>query len=323
MKRPLIMFALLVMLTGGTCAKKQGKIFYINSYHRGYGSSDGIMAGIESTLIGKNVIMETFYMDTKRYPEEDSIRIKTTQALNGIKRFRPDVILVSDDDAVKYVITPYFRNGPVPTVFCGVNWSCKQYGLPTPYVTGMLEVLPVEKSIMALKTYYPQIRKLMVISENTNSERSNKFHLDPRYRALDLEPSYRLVNTFDAWKEAFIEANRTADFIFLPTNGGIMGWVDEEAAAFVHKHIRVPVFSCDDFMMQYAVLGFTKVAGEQGEWAVKTAMEILSGRDPKDIPVVENKLAEGYFNPGLAEKIGFHPDRALLDRCQIVFSKTE
>src|SRR4030042_4930811 len=90
MKRPLIMFALLVMLTGGTCAKKQGKIFYINSYHRGYGSSDGIMAGIESTLIGKNVIMETFYMDTKRYPEEDSIRIKTTQALNGIKRFRPD-----------------------------------------------------------------------------------------------------------------------------------------------------------------------------------------------------------------------------------------
>ena len=42
------------------------KIYYINSYHSGYGSSDDVMEGITETLADENVELKTFFMDTKR-----------------------------------------------------------------------------------------------------------------------------------------------------------------------------------------------------------------------------------------------------------------
>jgi ABC-type uncharacterized transport system substrate-binding protein len=126
------------------------------------------------------------------------------------------------------------------------------------------------------------------------------------------------VNDFAAWKRYFASANRTADVIFLPTNGAVSGWNDTEAWEFVYRTIKKPVFTCDDFMMRFAVFGMTKVDREQGEWAARTAMEILSGKKPSDFPVARNQQTKAFINPILAEKIEFQPDPALLDQVEKV-----
>ena len=42
-------------------------------------------------------------------------------------------------------------NGKTSVVFCGVNWSAQQYGLPTSNVTGIIEVLPMKENLQQIK----------------------------------------------------------------------------------------------------------------------------------------------------------------------------
>lgn len=315
MKRIVILLlSVLFCVTIISCSKAPSKILYINSYHEGYGSSDDVMEGIQEILKDKNVELEIFFMDTKRHNDDLHIAKMMQQVLRKIIQLNPDVIIASDDNAVKYIVEPYLKEGSIPVVFCGVNWSCEQYGLPTDYVTGMLEVLPIEPTIETLKEYFPDMKKLTVLSENTTSEKSNKALLDPIYRSLNLEPEYLLVDHFAQWKEAFVQANQSSDIVFLPTNGAVKNWDEAEAIEFIQNNIKVPVFTCDDFMMKYSVFGLTKIAQEQGEWAAQTALEILKGKDPKEIAVTKNSQTKVYITKDLAGRIGFKPREDLLKR---------
>ncbi len=302
---------ILLILFIFSCTSLSKKIFYLNSYHAGYGSSDAITTGIHEALEDENVRLEIFHMDTKRNTDSTFIAEQARQALHAIDEFQPDVIIASDDNAVKYVVAPHFKSGPIPVVFCGVNWSCDQYGLPTDNVTGMLEVLPLEQAFSTLKSLYPDASTLAVISENTTSSRKNKELLDSLYRLEGFTPSYFLCDDFKEWKLAFNTANAEADLIFFPTNGAITGWDDETAKAILQENLSIPMFTPDDFMMTFAVFGFTKVAEEQGEWAANRALDIIDGQSPADIPVVENKQARVFLNKNLAEKINFENIEAL------------
>jgi len=308
----LVLLLLVLPLFSAGCSRERPRVFYINSYHQGYGSSDDIMEGLRDTL-SNQVQLKIFYLDSKRHPEEGYLRLRTQEAMAAIESFAPDLLIASDDNAVKQVLTPFFKDGPVPAVFCGVNWSCEEYGLPTRNITGMLEVLPLEESLSILREYFPGDR-LAILSENTASERKNSDLLDPLYRQLGFQPTYLLVDNFEDWKREFIRANQEADLIYLPTNGAVRNWNDEEAKSFVRREIRKPVFTCDDFMLPFAVLGLTKIAREQGEWAATTALEILGGRSPAEIPLARNIRTRALWNRELAALVGFEPTPELRKR---------
>ena len=56
--------------------------------------------------------------------------------------------------------------------------------------------------------------------------------------------------------------------------------------------------------MSYTLLGNVKIAEEQGWWAGKTALKILQGASPDDIPITVNKKFRVYLNMVLAKKLG-------------------
>jgi Gnt-I system high-affinity gluconate transporter/Gnt-II system L-idonate transporter len=278
------------------------RAFYVNSYHEGYGSSDAVMAAIREKLTAQGVALDVFFLDTKRDP--GGAAAKAQQARAAIQAANPQVLLVSDDDAVKHLVVPHFRDGPLPVVFCGVNWDASQYGLPTPHVTGMVEVVPVEEALRLVRAQFPQARRLTVLSEESVSERNNTRILEPKYRALGWEPRFRLVTNFEDWKTAFAREQESADALYLPTNGAIQGWNDREARAWVQRHAKKPAVTCDDFMLPYVALGLTKVAREQGEWAAATAIEILRGKKPGDFAIRANRETECWVNEEQARRTG-------------------
>ena len=286
-------------------------VVYVNSYHAGYPSSDDVMAGVVETLTAEGVRVETIFLDTKRRSSEAEIAAAAARALEEIQRRRPAVLVVSDDDAVRSLVVPHFAGGPLPVVFCGVNWSADRYGLPTRYVTGMVEVLPIAETLSTLAAYYPDLRRAIVLSERSAAEESNRIAMTPILAGRGLTAEWRLVATFDEWKAEFRRANAAADLIVLPTNGGIAGWRDEDAERFVAAEIRRPVVTNDDFMMRYAVFGRVKVAREQGEWAGRTALRILGGESPSAIPLARNQRSRALINRTLAARIGFAPSAAL------------
>jgi len=283
---------------------QQKKVFYVNSYHLGYPPSDEVYKAIQNVFDSvQGIHLETFFLDSKRNPSPDSISENVALALEQIQKFNPDLIIASDDDAVKHLIVPYFKGKEIPVVFCGVNWSADQYGLPASNVTGMLEVLPLKENLQQVKLFNPEARKMLILSENSTSEQNNKALLDTLFRSSGFEPEYTLVNEFAEWKTAFIASNQTFDLIYLPTNGAIKNWNNAEAVQTVSQNIKIPVITCDDFMMPYCVFGMTKVASEQGEWAAKTALKILEGKSIGEIPLTKNKQTKVFLNQELANRI--------------------
>ena len=297
---------LLILHLFSACENQPKRVFYVNSYHQGYPPSDEVFDAIRHVFdTVQGIQLESFFLDSKRNPSPESIAENVKLALEKIQQFKPHLIIASDDDAVKYLVVPHFKGKEIPVVFCGVNWSASQYGLPASNVTGMLEVLPLKENLHQVKLFNPEARKMLVLSENSTSEQNNKVLLDTLFRAAGFEPEYTLVNEFADWKTAFIAANQNFDLIYLPTNGSIKNWDKSEAVETVSQNIKVPVITCDDFMMPYCIFGMTKVAAEQGEWAAKTALQILDGKRISEIPLTRNKQSKVFVNQELAAKIGF------------------
>jgi ABC-type uncharacterized transport system substrate-binding protein len=141
--------------------------------------------------------------------------------------------------------------------------------------------------------------------------------LDTLYRAMGFDPEYFLVDDFEAWKEKFRELNERFDVIYLPTNGAIMRWKDGDAREWARLHTRVPVFTCDDFMMPYAAIGFTKVAEEQGEYVARIAREILlGGKSVTQMSEQRNTLHKVWINPGLAVRAELVLDDSMVNNAE-------
>jgi ABC-type uncharacterized transport system substrate-binding protein len=258
------------------------------------------------------------FMDTKRNPSQEYIEATAAALLDSIREADPDLLVVSDDNAVKYLVQPHLQDKDLPVVFCGVNWSADQYGLSGSNITGILELLPVEEVMAAMKIHYPSMQSLLVLNENTTTSRKTKPILDTLLNRLGIEVTQSLVDDFESWKTAFEEGNLSHDIIYLQTQGAIRGWDHTEAKRFINQHIKVPLITCEDHMMPYAVFGMTQVSREQGAWAAETAKKILRGTPPSEIPLSKNQMVSIWFNPSLAEKVGFQPDPSLMDEARII-----
>ena len=293
-------------------------VTYINSFHRGHPSSDDIMDGILENLPTDSFKIDTYFMDTKRNPSKEYIEQIAAQLFDTIKSKNPDILLTSDDNAIKYIVQPHLETLDMPVVFCGVNWTDAEYDLPGDKVTGMLEILPAADMIFTMRSYYPDMEQLLFLSENTTTSRKEKDLLDTLFHRTGVAVTHELVQDFEEWKEVFKEANENFDIIYLPTNGAIQGWDRDEAIEFIGQHIKVPVVTTEDFMMPYCVFGLTKVAKEQGIWVAETAKKIMSGSEVADFPVTRNKQSTYWINSKLAEKIGLDLDAALLSKSKIV-----
>ena len=312
---------ILTLLILSSCKiQPERKVLYINSYHQGYGSSDDITQGIREVFNDQDIKLKIFYMDSKRNNSQQYLENVVREALELIQSYNPDLIIASDDNAVSQIVAPFLKETHIPVVFCGVNWSCEPYGLPVSNITGMLEMLPFREGIEMFMPYFPDSKEITIISENTASEQKNIEYLEQLTVAMNMEMQYILVDDFNAWKEAFTHANFYSDMIYMPTNGAIKNWDHEEAVKFIKASIKVPVLTCDDFMMPYCVFGLTKIQQEQGIWAAETALKILQGQNPKEIPVARNQQTRAWFNKDLAEIITFEPGHEFIANCTIIDS---
>jgi ABC-type uncharacterized transport system substrate-binding protein len=320
-KTGLILVLVLVSLWTSTC-KNPGytskKVVYVNSYHQGFPPSDQITAGVFESLPADSFELVAFFMDTKRNPTEQYIKERVAALLDSIRMEEPDILILSDDNAVKYLAVPHARDLKIPIVFCGVNWTADQYELPSHQVTGVLEILPVKDLLLELKPYIPHMKKVLVLNERTTTSRKTVPLLDTLLGGIGMEVHQELVDDFATWKSVFTRANESYDVIYLQTRGAIRGWDHKEALRHIHRDIQVPLLTCEEFMMPYAVFGLTQLSKEQGILAAEQVKSILKGASPSDIPVTRNSMSEVWFNPGLAKKIGFTPEKELLDKATLI-----
>jgi hypothetical protein len=110
------------------------------------------------------------------------------------------------------------------------------------------------------------------------------------------------VTGFEEWKTRFLEMQTEVDMLIHSASlTGMMDWDADEAKRFVMDNAIIPIGTVNAQMMPCAAFGLAKVASEYGEWAAQTALRILDGTAPSDIPEVTNKQATIMVNLDLAE----------------------
>ena len=320
MRADIIILILLSVFFLKSCKPRdeKQKVMYINSYHSSFPPSQQITEGVFESLSPDSFEITVHFMDTKRNSSEAFIKKRVSELLDSIHSERPDILILSDDNALKYLLLPNIHTIEIPVVFCGINWTADQYKLPPQGVTGILEVLPLEELVQTLKPYYPEMKKLLVLNENTTTSRKTKPVLDTVLNDQGILVSQELVDDFESWKSVFVRANQNYDIIYLQTRGAIKNWNHDEALKIIKEYIKIPLVTCEEFMMPYAVLGLTQLSKEQGSLAGEAAKRILRGANPSDIPITKNQLSKIWINTDLAEKIGFNPDKELLEQAKIV-----
>jgi ABC-type uncharacterized transport system substrate-binding protein len=284
------------------------KILFVNSYHEGYEWSDGVERGARQVLQAAGASLTFHRMDVKRHQGDDAFRKQAALAAKAaIEAAKPDAVILSDDPAVQHVLVPFSKDAAIPFVFAGVNWDAGKYGLPFKNATGMVEVALVKELLGVMKDYAKGTR----VGFLTVDSETERIELPFYKKALGLSfTSEKLVKTMAEWKAAFAAMQGEVDLVLLGNFAGINDWDPKEAAAFAAANSKVVSGGMYDFMMPYVMIGYAKVAEEQGAWAAKTVVEVLGGKPVSAVAIASNKQAKILINPALGAKAGivFKPE---------------
>ncbi len=312
--------ALVVLLAGwsgisageaaGAAAGK--KVLYLNAYHQGYAWSDEIQKAIETRLGSAGAELKTILMDTKNAPAGGAAKAEEAKGL--IETWKPNVVIVSDDNPMKLVVKPYLKDAATPVVFCGVNWDGSAYGLPYRNTAGMYEVALVQQLVATLRKHAKGDRVGLLAGDNESS-RADGAGFKKHCGVADLQELY--VPDLAGWKAGYIDLQTKVD-ILLVRNDGIKGWQKDEMATFCEENARIPTGAIQEEIRFFAFATYAKIAAEQGEWAADATLQILGGKKPSEVGETANKKAKIILNMRIAKRLGVMPDIALVKQAELV-----
>jgi len=297
-----------------TPARNRPLCFYVSSYHQGYSWSDGLERGLRDGLREHCEIVQ-FNMDTKRNRAMPFAKQAGREAYELIQRLRPDVIITSDDNAAKYLIVPYLMNTATPVVFSGVNWTVEEYGFPSDNVTGIVEIAPIRPMIREALALVPDTRTAAYIGALTLTELKNYERINAAAQSFGIQLDSLLVENLDQWKTAF-EVAQQYDFVVSGSYSGIADWNLELAVEHATANTHRPCLTSHEWMMPVCVIGYTKLPEEHGELAAATAVALLGGIQPRDIPLLTNRKWDTWLNVDLSRRIDVTVPERLVRRAK-------
>ena len=281
-------------------ANTSKEVLVLHSYHKGYAWSDDISKAIEKTFSEykkAEIEVTTVYMDTKR--------IDNAEYLNSLAKLYKqqfegrifDLIIVSDNTAFDFMIKYHeylFKNTPV--LFCGINNFDKvlldENNLKN-YMTGVAEDVDLEKNFELISKLHPKLRNLLIINDTSNTGYAVKRDLRPiieKYKNkfnIEYTDDLEIANL----KEKVSKLDKDNSVIlfvllFKDTTGKYFTY--KQSFEEIKKVSEVPIYGLWDFYLNSGMVGgLLTSAIAQGQTVSKMALDILNGKNIKDIPVVE------------------------------------
>lgn len=350
MKRTEVLFVLTVMFIV-TClisasygaskeTSEKKRILVISSYHKEYIWTQETNRGLCDAMLKfgyfdskhhaaeytKNDYVETskaivkkLWMDTKRKNTKSEIAKTVAEITKIAKDFKPDIMLVGDDNAANYIGNE-FLDSEIPIVFWGVNSTPLKYGLidsidkPGHNVTGVYQSGYIMESLQLLKTLVPKIKTLAIISDASETGRANYKIVE--YLAQENTLPLKYVETvstsdFELWKEKALELQKKVDAFFI---GHYASFKDkegnyvppEEVVKWYVTHITIPETMTERQFVEQGILCTADDSGyKQGFEVVLIAHDILEkGANPATYPPRAPKRGALIVNKQRAKMLG-------------------
>lgn len=294
-------------------AEPAPRILHVMSFESPWRWTDGQFAGFRQALNMPQAQWRVFQMDVKRHRSPVEKAERGRLAREAIAQWRPDLVYLSDDDAVEAVAVPY-AGSRLPIVFSGVNRDLAAHGLQgAPNVTGVLEREHVAESLRLLRAVLPAARRLAVVSDPTAYWDSV---IERVRRRLPEDGELQLVRverptTYAAFQQTMVELQRQVDAV---VSLGVFALSRDDGhsvpypvlARWLVQETRLPDVSFwIDRVHHGTLLSVTVSEHEQGFAAGRLASAVLrEGRTPESLEILPTRHGHPAISLARARQLG-------------------
>jgi len=190
---------------------------------------------------------------------------------------------------------------------------------PTGGITGVSDLLPIEKHIKMVLAYDKNIKKLGLLY---NAGEANSKATIASIKALSSSLGFETVEataskTADVYQAAKSLVGRV-DAVFIPTDNTIVSALESVIKVGVQN--KLPIFAADvDSVKRGAVAAMGFDYYKHGYQTGALAEKILAGVKPEDIPVEFQEDLQLHINAKYSELMGLIPPEALLKQATKVY----
>jgi ABC-type uncharacterized transport system substrate-binding protein len=337
---PLLVLFPLASMAAEKPAQEKTRIAVVSSYHPEYiwtqmtnegvlkallefGYLDSREQGEEYTrtnfVESSRLVLQKYWMDTKRKNSPLEIAQSLARITTELEKFKPDLVLLGDDNAANYVGNHYL-DSDTPVVFWGVNGVPLKYGLldslerPGHNVTGVYQAGYHREGVRYLQKLVPGIKRIAVLSDDSatgrpNAKKVQRFAMDGELTAEVVKVV--ITNSYKEWQQAALSLRDEVDAFFFSTQNTLRdeegNHVDShEALDWYLKNIKKPEVATASHMVKSGLLASVDDSPvNQGYEAVKVAHSILSeGKNPAEIASYAPSQGPFVVNRWRAQMLG-------------------
>jgi ABC-type uncharacterized transport system substrate-binding protein len=295
------------------------KILVVHSYDQSFAWTADIDAALQRMFAKHKITVRTIFLDANIHRDEAELAAAGQAAAEEMRKFEPDVVVTSDDDAQRYFAAQFAGNSSAPAfVFCGVNQNPAQYGYPALNVTGVVEKLAWSESIALLRRMRPDIRRIIVVLDARPSSQAAATQMRLSTPG-DIEAEWVIVDTFDKWRQIILSSGTDHDAIAIQTyhnlpDAGGKPVPDSEVMRWTAENTPIPSLAFFDYTVaDGALCGVIQTGFEHGTLAAGMALRILEGALPANIPIVEKTQGLTMLNLKTARKLRISIPDALIE----------
>lgn len=265
-----------------------------------------VCEGIKESFKPAGIEPVFLWVELDSLATEEAKSAAADTVIASARALKPDLIMTINDNILKYVVT---KVADLPVVFCWIFNPPQVLGLPKDNITGVTrgsyaaDIWIMTKQLTGGKT-------VALLSKNNPSMAGVKAYLAAGADKLEAASGVRykemyLVDTFDAWKN--VVNTFACDFIYLADTSRLKDGDRElprkEAVGWTVEHSKVPVVAATEADVEDGAL-FAIVTSERtiGMQAAESALKILNGTSPSQVPYVTSTKGKLVINIKTAQK---------------------
>ena len=278
-------------------ANQNKEVLLIHSYHKGYVWTDDISKTIEKNFAqNKDIELTTVYMDTKRIDDDSYLENLANLYKQQFSNRKFDLILISDNNAFDFLAKYYdYLFKDIPVLFCGINNYSKEIleKLSFKNISGVAEEVDIEKNFELISKLHPNLNNLLIINDNSTTGLAIKKDLLPiieKYKKkFKIEYTDNLeINDLKTKVSNLDKSNSVILFVLLFKDTAGKYFTYKQSFEEVRNVSQSPIYGLWDFYLNCGMVGgLLTSAIAQGDTVSKMAVDVLNGKNIKEIPVVE------------------------------------
>ena len=272
-----------------------------------------------------NLIISTEYLDTKRRMFD----VDYTQSFYdylAVKydRYTPDIIYVTDDNALSFTLTHLQLLFPDTAIFfSGVNNYAISDSLDRERVTGVFEKKDILKNIKLLDSLEANTKNILVIGDDSNTYKAIETEVRHQLEKYpEINATFVSCHTIDELENAV--RDNASRYVFLTTLGAMRDEEDQilslnETLSALTKARGKIIISMEDGYVVEGVLGGYVTSGEQqGKMAARLVVDYISGTAVGNLPLVTDSPNIYMFNYSVLKSTGISLPESILSKATVL-----